>query len=91
MCDPNNACNLDENAFKGIFVRNLRYLVDTSHQMAQFHNETTTYTKFLERNVEAMVANASCVPESDNNSRLRFVLTVYFVSGLFINNIDMCI
>ena len=34
-----------------------------------FQTETQTYTKFLEHNVEAMVANASCVPESDKGLR----------------------
>ena len=74
LCDPNDACNLDEKAFKGIFVRNLRYLLDACQHMHQFHTETKTYTKFLERNVKAIVTNASCVPEGDNtNNKLRYV------------------
>ena len=69
LCDINDACNLDEKAFKGIFVRNLRYLLDTSENIDLFQTETQTYTKFLEHNVEAMVTNASCVPESDKGLR----------------------
>ena len=29
-CDHDHSCNLDENIFKGIFVRNLRYLIDVT-------------------------------------------------------------
>ena len=76
LCDPNDACNLDEKAFKGIFVRNLRYLLDASQHMHQFHTETRKYTEFLERNVKAMVVNASCMPENGND-RLRYVIIIY--------------
>ena len=73
LCDPNDACNLDEKAFKGIFVRNLRYLLDASQNLHQFEAETKKYTMFLEHNVKALVANASCIPESDINRKLRYV------------------
>ena len=73
LCDPNDACNLDEKAFKGIFVRNLRYLLDASQDLHQFEVETKKYTMFLEHNVKALVANASCIPESDINRKLRYV------------------
>ena len=71
LCDLNDACNLDEKAFKGIFVRNLRYLMDASQHIDLFHIQSKAYTAFLERNVEALLANASCVPERNDNDRLR--------------------
>ena len=71
LCDLNDACNLDEKAFKGIFVRNLRYLMDASQQIDLFHTQSKAYTAFLEQNIEALLANASCVPKKIDNDQSR--------------------
>ena len=54
---------------KGIFVRNLRYLMDVNENIDLFQSEKQTYTKFLEKNVKALVSKASCMPESDDKLR----------------------
>jgi hypothetical protein len=59
ICDPNDACDLDARSFKGIFVRNLRYLMDADAK------NRDVYAKFIRRNVEALMANASCNPEEN--------------------------
>ena len=58
ICDPGDGCGLDARSFKGIFVRNLRYLMETDAK------NRDVYNKFLRRNVEALMANASCDPDS---------------------------
>ena len=64
LCDPGDACNLDARAFKGIFVRNLRYLMDASQAIDLFRAKIGTYQRFLDVNVAALMVNASCVPTS---------------------------
>ena len=68
ICDVQQAgCNLDAKAFKGIFVRNLRYLLDasssTTSQQSLFQQEIKASKAFLDHNVKAIMANASCVPK----------------------------
>ena len=54
-CDFNRSCNDDAKMFKGIFVRNLRYLADASN------NETSLrYRKWLIANAEAVVTSDIC-------------------------------
>ena len=60
ICDPNDSCSLDARSFKGIFVRNLRYLMDVDDKDERNRD---LYVKFLKRNVQALMANASCDPE----------------------------
>jgi hypothetical protein len=57
-CDFEDGCSLDARSFKGIFVRNLRYLMDVDHSSQEI------YSKFFNRNVEALMANASCTPDA---------------------------
>ena len=56
-CDDVDACfsNKDARAFKGIFVRNLRQLIDQSSPA-----NGSNYRNFLRRNVQSLLANASC-------------------------------
>ena len=57
-CDRDYSCNLDENIFKGIFARNLRYLIDVTTDKGNLQ----TYWKFLQNNIEALEKRASCQP-----------------------------
>ena len=55
-------CDLDAKAFKGIFVRNLRYLVNASSQHPRFKREIKAARALLDQNMMGLMANASCVP-----------------------------
>jgi mannan endo-1,6-alpha-mannosidase len=54
-CDPSHTCDDDAKMFKGIFVRNLRYLMDAS-------NATTRarYALWLKDNMAAVMTNDRC-------------------------------
>lgn len=56
-CDPDSNCasSKDARAFKGIFVRNLRYLMDYSSP-----DETYLYRTWLHHNVNSLLHNAMC-------------------------------
>ena len=57
-CDADRSCNLDASMFKGIFCRNLRYLLDlTTNATRAAH-----YRTFLANNVRAVQRRASCSP-----------------------------
>ena len=57
-CDRDYSCNLDANIFKGIFVRNLRYLLDVT----QSRTQREIYNGFLRTNIAALEKKASCQP-----------------------------
>ena len=57
-CDLDHSCNLDENIFKGIFVRNLRYLIDVTTDKENLQ----TYWRFLRHNIASLEKHASCQP-----------------------------
>ena len=57
-CDRDYSCNLDANIFKGIFARNLRYLMDVTHNKTQLG----IYKRFLKTNILSLKQNASCQP-----------------------------
>ena len=57
-CDRDASCNLDENIFKGIFMKNLRYLLDTDPQAGA----SREYRKWVETNIAAVKAKAMCEP-----------------------------
>ena len=57
-CDRDYSCNLDANIFKGIFARNLRYLMDVTHNKTQLG----IYKRFLKTNILSLEQNASCQP-----------------------------
>jgi mannan endo-1,6-alpha-mannosidase len=58
-CDV-TGCGDDQKVFKGIFVRNLRYLMDYS-------NATTRamYATWLRQNMESVIANDKCEPNGN--------------------------
>ena len=62
LCDFGDACSLDARAFKGIFLRNLRYLMDVSQNIDLLKPEVKEYQIFIDRNVRALMANATCFP-----------------------------
>lgn len=68
-CDPDDSCNLDARAFKGIFTRNLRYLIDVSPA----NQEEASYKKFLNRNVAALTTNASCTPSQTKDCHIVYL------------------
>ena len=68
-CDLQNSChdNLDAKLFKGIYMRNLRYLMDVS-------NETmySIYSKWIQYNVESVINRTMC-HKSLNFCNITFV------------------
>ena len=57
-CDRDDTCDLDADIFKGIFMKNLRYLLDADPSAPA----ATTYRKFVARNIAAVKGNAMCEP-----------------------------
>ena len=57
-CDHDYSCNLDQNIFKGIFVRNLRYLIDVTSSREQ----REVYWRFLRHNIASLQKHSSCHP-----------------------------
>ena len=57
-CDHDYSCNLDQNIFKGIFVRNLRYLIDVTSSREQ----REVYWRFLRHNIASLQKHSSCQP-----------------------------
>lgn len=57
-CDNTNCAeqvNKDAKSFKGIFVRNIRYLMDLSDT-----DERSFYQKWLQHNIDSVLSNAMC-------------------------------
>ena len=56
-CDWDNSCenDLDARMFKGIFVRNLRYLIDISDPLHQSY-----YRSWIQRNIESLLSKSMC-------------------------------
>lgn len=56
-CDWDNQCEQDDDAkmFKGVFVRNLRYLMDVLDD-----NDRKYYQSWLQSNIDSVLANAQC-------------------------------
>ena len=72
-------CNLDEDIFKGIFARNLRwtcckysicprYLIDITSGVKRH-----TYSAFLSRNIASLKQNSMCEISSKNSSQCHLV------------------
>ena len=61
-CDANRSCNLDASIFKGIFVRNLRYLLDVTKERSR----VKLYRRFLNTNIASLRHNASCEPHHNH-------------------------
>jgi predicted alpha-1,6-mannanase (GH76 family) len=59
-CDWDASCDLDANIFKGIFMKNLRYLLDVDPRAAA----APAYRAFVATNIAAVKANAMCEPDS---------------------------
>jgi len=57
-CDRDATCDLDANIFKGIFMKNLRYLLDADPGAAA----SQAYRKFVATNIAAVKKNAMCEP-----------------------------
>ena len=64
-CDWDNQCNHDDDGklFKGIFVRNLRYLMDVSNTTKRQY-----YQKWLQTNMDSALKNAQCQETTSNCS-----------------------
>jgi len=60
-CDrsPGGPCNEDARMYKGIFARNIRYLIDT---LDEGDARRTTYTSWLELNAESVLQHSQCNP-----------------------------
>ena len=56
QCDHDHSCNLDANIFKGIFVRNLRHLMDVTKNQ----NRLSTYKQFLTTNIDSLTQHSMC-------------------------------
>ncbi|CAH1800786.1 unnamed protein product [Owenia fusiformis] len=56
-CDWDNACqhDLDGQMFKGIFVKNLRYLMDVSD-----NSNREFYSQWLQNNIKSVIKNSIC-------------------------------
>ena len=68
-CDRDYSCNLDANIFKGIFVRNLRYLMDVTKNKSQIR----VYKKFLDTNIASINNHSKCVPNHEKNHTCHIV------------------
>ena len=68
-CDTDRSCNLDASIFKGIFVRNLRYLLDVTEDRAR----VKLYRRFLATNIASLRHNASCEPQPHRNHTCHIV------------------
>ena len=68
-CDEDRSCNLDASMFKGIFCRNLRYLLDlTTNATRAAH-----YRTFLANNVRAVQRRASCSPGHGHHCHIVYL------------------
>ncbi|XP_066303707.1 uncharacterized protein [Branchiostoma lanceolatum] len=56
-CEDTGGCNDDALMYKGIFVRNLRYLMDVSD-----NNTRTYYNVWIQSNVKAVLSRSRCEP-----------------------------
>merc|ERR1719234_2580360 len=61
-------CNLDQSIFKGIFARNLRYLMDISPI-----SKRRLYSSFLSRNIASLKQNSMCEISVKNSSHCHLV------------------
>ena len=68
-CDHDNTCNLDENMFKGIFARNLRYLMDVTTDKGNLQ----IYWKFLRQNIASLEEHASCQPGKNQSCHIVYL------------------
>ena len=68
-CDHDYSCNLDANIFKGIFVRNLRYLMDVTSNKTQVQ----VYRKFLTTNIASLTKHSMCDPDPAKNHTCHIV------------------
>ena len=68
-CDTDRSCNLDASIFKGIFVRNLRYLLDVTKERAR----VKLYRRFLDTNIASLRHNASCQPHHNHTCHIVYL------------------
>ena len=68
-CDTNRSCNLDASIFKGIFVRNLRYLLDVTKEKSR----VKLYRRFLDTNIASLRHNASCQPHHNHTCHIVYL------------------
>ena len=71
LCDAGDACALDARIFKGIFMRNLRYLMDASTK--EFRPKIKEYQSFIESNVKALLSQATCYPHKSNDCHIVYL------------------
>ena len=71
LCDAKDACALDARIFKGIFMRNLRYLMDASTK--EFQPKIKEYQSFIESNVKALLSQATCYPHHSNDCHIVYL------------------
>ena len=57
-CDTDRSCNLDQDIFKGIFMKNLRYLMQFDAKSEQI----PVYKKFVSINIASLKSKSSCMP-----------------------------
>jgi len=57
------ACNADARMYKGLFVRNVRYLMDYLGERAGHAAIIQNYTDWLIVNAKRLLSNGSCTPE----------------------------
>jgi len=73
-CTPN--CNDDAKVFKGIFIRNLRYLMDFTSTESTYKNQMELYKQFLQTNSQSVWMKDRCEPEVQSSN-----CTVVFKDG----------
>ena len=69
-CDWDEQCSNDDDGklFKGIFVRNLRYLMDVCDSEKQVY-----YQKFLQTNIDSVLKNSQCEDPVKTNCSVKFL------------------
>ena len=92
QCDLDQSCNLDQQIFKGIFVRNLRwplqthlftpacrYLIDKLGE--ENEEERKFYRNFLKRNAASVRKNAMCNPTMSTSSNKSNSCHIVYMDG----------
>ena len=92
QCDLDQSCNLDQQIFKGIFVRNLRwplqthlfmpacrYLIDKLGE--ENEEERKFYRNFLKRNAASVRKNAMCNPTMSTSSNTSNSCHIVYMDG----------
>ena len=63
-CDKDNSCNLDQTIFKGIFMKNVKYLMDFDNSSIHIGS----YVSFIAKNIASLMDKARCEPKAGSNN-----------------------